>query len=100
MIEAQDGLTPPREIALPKPTHYYTPSWSPDSKKLLYTDTNLKVWVLDVASGQAKVVGSDPWMVPHAHAEPGVESRLEMGGLFEPAAIAVPRDLREQRRDG
>ena len=64
VIEAQDGITPPREIALPHPTHYYTASWSPDSKKLLYTDTNLKVWVLDIASGQAKTVGNDPWMVP------------------------------------
>jgi len=64
VIEAQDGITPPREIALPHPTHYYTASWSPDSKKLLYTDTNLKVWVLDVASGQAKTIGDDPWMVP------------------------------------
>ena len=54
----------------PKPTHYYTPSWSPDSKKLLFTDTNLKVWVLDVASGQAKVVGSDPWMVPQRTLNP------------------------------
>lgn len=64
IIEAQDGLTPPREIALPKPTHYYTPSWSPDSKKLLYTDTNLNVWVLDIASAKAKTLGNDPWMVP------------------------------------
>jgi tricorn protease len=64
VIEAQDGLTPPRSVALPKPTHYYTPSWSPDSKKLVYTDTNLKVWVIDVASGQTKIVGEDPWMVP------------------------------------
>ncbi len=64
IIETQDGLTPVREIDLPKPTQYYTASWSPDSKKLLYTDTNLKVWVLDVASGQAKIVGNDPWMVP------------------------------------
>jgi tricorn protease len=63
-IEAQDGLTPPREIVLPNPTHYYTASWSPDSKKILFSDTNLKVWVVDVASGQAKVVGNDPWMVP------------------------------------
>lgn len=63
-IEAQDGLTPPREISLDKPTHYYTPSWSPDSKKLVFTDTNLHVWVLDVASGKAKIVGNDPWMVP------------------------------------
>jgi tricorn protease len=64
VIEAQDGLTPPREIALAKPTHYYTPSWSPDSKKLLFTDTNLKVWVLVLATEQAKIVGEDPWMVP------------------------------------
>ena len=64
VIEAQDGITAPREIALPHPTHYYTASWSPDSKKLLYTDTNLKVWVLDIASGQAKTIGNDPWMVP------------------------------------
>ena len=64
IIELQDGLTPPRAISLPHPTHYYTPSWSPDSKKLVYTDTNLKVWVLEVESGQAKIVGEDPWMVP------------------------------------
>ena len=70
MIEAQDGLTPPREIALPNPTHYYTPSWSPDSKKLLYTDTNLNVWVLDIASGQPKKVGNDPWMVPQRTLNP------------------------------
>jgi tricorn protease len=64
VIEAQDGLTPPRELTLKNPTHYYTPSWSPDSKKILFTDTNLKVWVVDVATGDAKIVGQDPWMVP------------------------------------
>jgi tricorn protease len=64
VIEAQDGIAPPREIAFQKASFYYTPSWSPDSKKLLYTDTNLNVWVMDIASGQAKIVGNDPWMVP------------------------------------
>ncbi len=63
-IEPADGLTPPREIALPNHKHYYTPAWSPDGKRILYTDTDLKLWVLDVASGQAKVMGDDPWMVP------------------------------------
>jgi tricorn protease len=63
-IDAQDGLTPPREIPLPNTKHYYTPAWSPDGKKISYTDTDLKLWVLDVASGQAKAVGDDPWMVP------------------------------------
>jgi tricorn protease len=70
VIEAQDGLAAPREITLAKPTRYYTPSWSPDSKKILFTDTNLKVWVLDVASEQAKIVGQDPWMVPQRTLNP------------------------------
>ena len=70
VIEDQDGIQPPREIALPHPKHYYTPSWSPDSKKLVYTDTDLKVWVLDVATGQTKVIGNDPWMVPQRTLNP------------------------------
>ncbi len=69
-IEAQDGLTPPRAIVLEHPTHYYTSSWSPDSKKILFSDTGLHVWVVDVASGKAKVVGSDPWMVPQRTLNP------------------------------
>ncbi len=64
VIESQDGIQPPREIALQNAKQYYTPSWSPDSKKLLYSDTDLKVWVMDITTGQAKVVGRDPWMVP------------------------------------
>ena len=70
VIESQDGIAPPREIALEHPTHYYTPSWSPDSKKIMFTDTNLKVWVLDVETGTAKVVGNDPWMVPQRTLNP------------------------------
>src|ERR1019366_1376406 len=63
-IAPQDGLSPPREIALPNTKHYYTVSWSPDGKKILYHDTDLKLWVLDVATAQSKVVGDDQWMVP------------------------------------
>jgi tricorn protease len=70
MIEAQDGLQPPREIALQNPKYYYTPSWSPDSKRLLYSDTDLNVWVMDVAAGKAKQVGRDPWMVPRRTLHP------------------------------
>ncbi len=70
VIEDQDGLKPPREIAMPNTGHYYTPSWSPDSKKLLFTDTNLHVFVLDIESGKAKMVGRDPWMVPQRTVDP------------------------------
>ncbi len=70
MIAPQDGIAPPREVALPDPDFYYTPSWSPDSTKILYTDTNLHVWVLDVESGHAKTLGNDPWMVPQRTLNP------------------------------
>ena len=70
VIESQDGIGTPREVAFDKPTFYYTPSWSPDSTKLLYTDTNLNVWVMDVASGKSKIVGRDPWMVPQRTLHP------------------------------
>jgi tricorn protease len=70
VIEEQDGLKPPREIALEKPAHYYTPSWSPDSSKIVFTDTNLHIWVLEVAGGKAKIVGNDPWMVPQRTVNP------------------------------
>ena len=100
MIEvAGRHSTPPREIALPNPTHYYTPSWSPDSKKLLYTDTNLNVWVLDVASGQAKIVGNDPWMVPQRTLNPVVEPGLEVGRVLEPPATRSTTRSSSQRRD-
>jgi tricorn protease len=63
-IESQDGLTPPREIKIPTTGHFYTAAWSPDGKRIMFHSADLKLWVVDVATGQAKVVGSDPWMVP------------------------------------
>ena len=69
-IESQDGITPPRELTLPEPSHYYTPAWSPDGKRIVFSDTKLRVWVLDVASGQAKVVGNDEYMIPERSLNP------------------------------
>ena len=98
VIEEQDGLKPPREIALEKPTHYYTPAWSPDSTKILFTDTNLHVWVLDVASGKAKIVGNDPWMVPQRTLNPVWSPDSKWVAYREPAEVALSRDLHQQRR--
>lgn len=64
VIESQDGVSPARRIPLRGQGQYYTPSWSPDSKRIVYHDTDMRVWVLDVASGRSRVVGNDPFMVP------------------------------------
>ncbi len=70
VIASQDGLTPAREITLPEASFYYTPSWSPDAKRLVFHDTHLRLWMLDVASGQAKMIGGDEWMVPERSLNP------------------------------
>ena len=95
VLETPDGLTPAREIALDKPAHYYTPSWSPDSKKIVFTDTNLHVWVLDVESGKAKIVGRDPWMVPQRTLNPVWSPDSKWVGVRESTEIALPRRLHQ-----
>ena len=70
MLEPQDGVSPAREVALPDPTFFYTPTWSPDGKKLAYHDTHLRLWVLDVATAQAKVIDTDLYMDPDRSLNP------------------------------
>ena len=79
-IESQDGLdAAARDRARRSRGTTTRRRGRPTRRRSLSTDTNLNVWVLDVASGKAKVVGSDPWMVPERTLEPGVEPRLEVG---------------------
>lgn len=70
VIAAQDGITPPRTIALPEPSFYYTPAWSPDGSKILYTDAHLRLWVTDVAAGRSTRVDTDPYMQPERSINP------------------------------
>ncbi len=66
-IRDQDGLAAPRVIDLAgaepgqPPTYYYSPKWSADSKRLLYSDKRLNLWMvnLDPALGPARPVRVD-----------------------------------------
>ena len=70
VIASADGSKPSRTITLTNPTHYYTPSWSPDGKRILFQDTNLRLWVVDVATGKATDIGGDEFMVPDRSLNP------------------------------
>jgi tricorn protease len=69
VISSPDGSSK-REIALPEPSHYYTPAWSPDNKRILFHDTHLRLWVVDVATGKATHVDTDPYMMPDRSLNP------------------------------
>jgi len=59
MIGDQDGVEKPRAISLEQPSYYFSPIWAPDGKTIAYTDVDRRLWVLDVASGKAKVADQD-----------------------------------------
>ncbi len=70
MLAPADGLGETRAISLPDPSFYYTPQWSPDGQKLLFTDTHLNVWMVDIESGISTKVDTDAYMVPDRSLNP------------------------------
>jgi tricorn protease len=63
VIVPQDGLGARRVLPLPEPSRPYTPAWSPNGKTIAYQDTHFRLWLLDVATGAAKVADTDPYFM-------------------------------------
>lgn len=70
VIAGQKGLDSPRKIAFDKPSFYYNPAWSPDSKKILFTDKHLNVWFVNVGNGKATKVDTDGFSHPQRSLDP------------------------------
>ena len=52
-IRDQDGLAAPRIIDLgPDASYFYAPRWSPDSKRIAFSDKHLRLWYVEVAGGR------------------------------------------------
>ncbi|MFZ1085358.1 MAG: PDZ domain-containing protein [Terracidiphilus sp.] len=59
-LHDQTGFKPPTVIDLgPDPSYFYSPTWSPDSKHILYTDKHLRLWVVDVPAGKPELVDKE-----------------------------------------
>ncbi len=43
------------------PSFYYSPVWSPDSKKIAYTDKRLNLWYIDLDTGKSTKVDTGPY---------------------------------------
>ncbi len=70
MVGGQDGLTPPRAYSLEHPTYFYDPRWSPDGKKILFTDAEMNLWVLDLATGKETHVDQGNYTWPNRDMAP------------------------------
>jgi tricorn protease len=64
-IRNQNGLGAVRKIDLGNPpTFYYSPTWSPDSKRIAYTDKRLNVWYVDLEKKTPVRVDTDTYAGP------------------------------------
>ncbi len=61
-LRSQDGLGEVRKINLgTPPSFYYSPVWSADSKKIVYSDKALHLWYLEIDSGKPVLVDTNPY---------------------------------------
>jgi tricorn protease len=88
-VRDQDGLQPPKVIDLgPDASFFYAPHWSPDSKRIAFTDKHLRIWYVDLAGG--KPVKVDTGL------RGGFDAPIELGWSPDSQWIAYSRDLESQ----
>ncbi len=63
-LSAAAGLTPPRVIEMQERGFYFEPHWSPDSKKLAFTDNKLNLWVVDIEKKTQQKIATDTYYDP------------------------------------
>ncbi len=70
-LRAPDGLGPVRAIDLGQPpSYFYGPRWSPDSRKIAYTDKRLNLWVVDLEHPVPVKVDTDLYDTPVSDLDP------------------------------
>jgi tricorn protease len=61
-LRSQDGLGEVKKVDLGKPfTFYYSPTWSPDSNKLAFSDKRLNLWYMNIDEGKPILITTNPY---------------------------------------
>jgi tricorn protease len=70
-LREQSGMGEVKKISLGNPASYfYSPKFSPDSKKILFTDKRLNVWYLDLEKSTPVKVDTNTYENPFSVLEP------------------------------
>ena len=61
-LAQQDGMGEVKKFDLGNPpSFYYSPVWSPDSKKIVYSDKRLNLWYLDTEAAKPVRIDTNPY---------------------------------------
>ena len=66
----QKGEEQSEKISFSNPSFYYTPKWSPDSKKILFTDKHLNIWYIDPDEKKPVKIDTDLYSDPSRTLDP------------------------------
>lgn len=69
VVSDQDGGNQ-KYYALPDPTFYFQPDWSPDGNYIAYSDTDYSIWVIDLRSGNTEKIATDNYAHPNRTMNP------------------------------
>jgi len=70
-LRPQSGLGEVKKLTLGEaPSYYYSPVWSPDSKKIAYHDKRLNLWYIDIADGKSTKADTDYYDHPERSLDP------------------------------
>jgi tricorn protease len=80
-LRDQTGMGEVKKISLGSPSSYfYSPKFSPDSKKILFTDKRLNLWYLDIEKGNSVKVDTNTYENPFPTLDPNWSP--DSNGLF------------------
>jgi tricorn protease len=70
-VRGPDGLGPVRKIDLGQPpSFFYSPRWSPDSKKIAYADKRMNLWLVDLDKAVPEKIDNDVYDTPFHYLDP------------------------------
>src|SRR5690606_7572362 len=59
ILRDQKAMKEPVEIELGKTVYYFLPTWSPDSKKLVYSDAHFNLYYVDVNTKKTVLIDNN-----------------------------------------
>jgi tricorn protease len=90
LIADQDGIAAPKAVAVDPPTYFFNLTWSPDSKRVAFTDAGRNVHVVEVASGRDTKIDTDRM----AHPERSLVPVFSPDGRWLAYAKQLPNQYR------